>query len=168
MVLLKTTTDSPREIAVNPIKKFLYWIDYGQYPKIEKAYLDGTNRIPIVVTGISSPRDLAIDIETHDVYWVDSKEDAIQMMPWMPPPLRPWTPFRNPTHGAGLLPPHRQSPRRHTTDGGPLPHPPPPPPWSHRRTSTWMPSTWTSPPGRRTPLGCHRPACRELRRVMGM
>ncbi|KFM82299.1 Low-density lipoprotein receptor-related protein 2, partial [Stegodyphus mimosarum] len=78
MVLLKTTTDSPREIAVNPIKRYLYWIDYGQYPKIEQAFLDGTNRTPIVVTSISSPRDLTIDIETHDVYWVDSKEDAVQ------------------------------------------------------------------------------------------
>ncbi|KAG1701225.1 Low-density lipoprotein receptor-related protein 2 [Nymphon striatum] len=78
MVLLKTTTDSPREIAVNPIKRYLYWIDYGQYPKIEKALLDCSNRTPIVVTGISNPRDLTIDISTHDVYWVDSREDAIQ------------------------------------------------------------------------------------------
>ncbi|XP_013773508.1 low-density lipoprotein receptor-related protein 2-like isoform X2 [Limulus polyphemus] len=78
LVLLKTTTDSPREIAVNPIKRFLYWIDYGQYPKIEKSLLDGTNRTPIVVSGISNPRDLTIDITTHNVYWVDSREDAIQ------------------------------------------------------------------------------------------
>jgi low density lipoprotein-related protein 2 len=78
MVLVKTTTDAPREIAVNPIKRFLYWIDYGQFPKIEKALLDGSNRTPIVVTGISNPRDLTIDIVTHDVYWVDAREDAIQ------------------------------------------------------------------------------------------
>ena len=78
MVLVKTTTDAPREVAVNPIKRFLYWIDYGQFPKIERAYLDGTNRTPIVVTGISNPRDLTIDIATHDVYWVDAREDAIQ------------------------------------------------------------------------------------------
>ncbi|UYV70470.1 hypothetical protein LAZ67_7003147 [Cordylochernes scorpioides] len=78
MILVKTTTDSPREIAVNPIKRYLYWIDYGQFPKIERALLDGSNRTSIVVTGISNPRDLTIDIETHDVYWVDSREDAIQ------------------------------------------------------------------------------------------
>ncbi|XP_015909717.1 low-density lipoprotein receptor-related protein 2 isoform X1 [Parasteatoda tepidariorum] len=78
MVLLKTTTDSPRELAVNPIKRYLYWIDYGHYPKIERALLDGTHREAIVVNQISSPRDLTIDIETHDVYWVDSKEDAVQ------------------------------------------------------------------------------------------
>ncbi|RWS16465.1 low-density lipoprotein receptor-related protein 2-like protein [Dinothrombium tinctorium] len=77
-VLVKTTTDAPRELAVNPIKRYLYWIDYGQFPKIEKAFLDGTNRTPIVVSGISNPRDLTIDIATHDVYWVDAREDAIQ------------------------------------------------------------------------------------------
>ncbi|CAM1327224.1 Uncharacterised protein PB.8386, partial [Pycnogonum litorale] len=78
MVLLKTTTDSPRQIAVNPIRRYLYWIDYGQYPKIEKALLDCSNRTPIVTTGISNPRDLTIDILSHDVFWVDSREDAIQ------------------------------------------------------------------------------------------
>lgn len=82
MVLLKTTTDSPREIAVDPIKRYLFWIDYGQFPKIERAYLDGTNRVPIVSSGISFPRDLTVDINTHDVYWVDAKEDAIQKISW--------------------------------------------------------------------------------------
>ena len=82
MVLLKTTTDAPREIAVDPIKRYLFWIDYGQFPKIERAYLDGTNRTPIVSSGISYPRDLTVDVQTHDVYWVDVKEDAIQKISW--------------------------------------------------------------------------------------
>lgn len=77
-VLLKTTTDTPRELAVNPIKRLLYWIDYGQYPRIGKAFLDGSKWTPVVTSGISNPRDLTIDIATHDVYWVDSKLDMIQ------------------------------------------------------------------------------------------
>lgn len=60
-------------------KSFLYWIDAGQYPKIEKSMLDGSSRTAIVVTGISSPRDLTIDMNNHDLYWVDSQEDAIQV-----------------------------------------------------------------------------------------
>uniref|UniRef100_T1IUN7 EGF-like domain-containing protein n=1 Tax=Strigamia maritima TaxID=126957 RepID=T1IUN7_STRMM len=78
LVLLKTSSDQPREIVVNPIKRYLYWIDYGQYPKIERALLDATNRTPIVSTGIYSPRDLVVDFQTHDLYWVDSQEDAIE------------------------------------------------------------------------------------------
>ncbi|GAB6028318.1 hypothetical protein CHUAL_002491 [Chamberlinius hualienensis] len=78
LVLVKTSTDEPREIAVNPIKRYLYWIDAGQYPKIEKAMLDGTSRETIVVSDISSPRDLTVDMQTHDLYWVDSQEDSIE------------------------------------------------------------------------------------------
>ncbi|XP_060535234.1 low-density lipoprotein receptor-related protein 2 [Cylas formicarius] len=77
-VLVKTTTDAPRELAVNPIKRILYWIDYGQYPRIGRAYLDGTGWTPLVTSGISNPRDLTVDAITHDVYWVDSKLDTIQ------------------------------------------------------------------------------------------
>ncbi|XP_066588132.1 low-density lipoprotein receptor-related protein 2 isoform X2 [Prorops nasuta] len=77
-VLVKTTTDAPRELAVNPVKRLLYWIDYGQYPRIGKAFLDGSEWLPIVTSGISTPRDLTIDPATHDVYWVDSKLDMIQ------------------------------------------------------------------------------------------
>lgn len=77
-VLIKTTSDAPRELAVNPIKRLLYWIDYGQYPRIGKAYLDGSNWTPVVTSGISNPRDLTVDMLTHDVYWVDSKLDMIQ------------------------------------------------------------------------------------------
>lgn len=77
-VLIKTTTDSPRELAVNPLKRLLYWIDYGQYPRIGKCHLDGSNWTPIVTSGVSNPRDLAIDMLTHDVFWVDSKLDTIQ------------------------------------------------------------------------------------------
>ena len=77
-VVVKTTIDTPRELAVNPIRRMLYWIDYGQYPRIGKAFLDGSNWKPIVTSGISTPRDLTIDFATHDVYWVDSKLDTIQ------------------------------------------------------------------------------------------
>ncbi|XP_015791351.1 low-density lipoprotein receptor-related protein 2 [Tetranychus urticae] len=78
MVIFKTTTDQPRALAVNPIKRYIYWIDYGPYPKIERALLDGTNRTSIVSRDIGQPRDLTIDMVTHDIYWVDTKFDAIQ------------------------------------------------------------------------------------------
>ena len=77
-VLVKTTTDSPREISVNPLKRLIYWLDYGQIPKIGKVYLDGSEWTPIITSGISNPKDLTIDMQTHDVFWVDSKLDTIQ------------------------------------------------------------------------------------------
>ena len=83
MELIRSTKESPRELAVNPIKRYLYWIDNGQFPVIGKALLDGTQWTPLVTSGISSPRDLTIDMQTHDVYWVDSREDAIQKISYL-------------------------------------------------------------------------------------
>jgi low density lipoprotein-related protein 2 len=55
----------------------LYWIDNGQFPVIGKALFDGTRWTPLVTSGISSPKDLTVDMQTHDVYWVNSREDAV-------------------------------------------------------------------------------------------
>lgn len=66
------------EIKIVLFFRYLYWIDYGQYPRIGKAYLDASNWTPVVTSGISNPRDLTVDMLTHDVYWVDSKLDMIQ------------------------------------------------------------------------------------------
>ena len=57
--------------------KFIYWLDYGQFPMIASAWLGGSNRKPLVTTRISNPRDLTIDMQTHALFWVDSQEDAI-------------------------------------------------------------------------------------------
>ena len=55
----------------------MYWIDYGQFPAVGSCYLDGSNWKPLVTSGIGNPRDITVDINTHDVYWVDSRLDTI-------------------------------------------------------------------------------------------
>lgn len=59
------------------LPRYLYWLDYGQFPMLGRSFLDGTDWKPIVIDRISNPRDLTIDIFNNDVYWVDSKLDAI-------------------------------------------------------------------------------------------
>ncbi|KPP76751.1 low-density lipoprotein receptor-related protein 2-like, partial [Scleropages formosus] len=76
-VLLKTTVDMPRHIIVDPKSRYLFWADYGQNPKIERAFLDGTNRTVLVSSGIITPRGLALDYQTGYVYWVDDSLDMI-------------------------------------------------------------------------------------------
>lgn len=51
----------------------------GQTARIERSLLDGSNRTVLVRSGISLPRAIAIDFATHDVYWIDSVVDAIQV-----------------------------------------------------------------------------------------
>ena len=57
--------------------RYLYWIDYGQFPMIARSWLDGSHRESIVTERISNPTDISIDIATHDVFWVDTQQDAI-------------------------------------------------------------------------------------------
>uniref|UniRef100_A0A3B4FEE2 Low-density lipoprotein receptor-related protein 2 n=1 Tax=Pundamilia nyererei TaxID=303518 RepID=A0A3B4FEE2_9CICH len=76
-VLLKTQVDMPRHIIVDPRNRYLFWADYGQNPKIERALLDGTNRTVLVSSGIITPRGLALDFQTGYVYWVDDSLDMI-------------------------------------------------------------------------------------------
>ena len=66
-------------LQIKCLFRLLYWIDGGQFPKIERANLDGTGRVAMVTSGIVQPRDITVDIATHDVYWVDSAADAIQV-----------------------------------------------------------------------------------------
>ncbi|XP_072435638.1 low-density lipoprotein receptor-related protein 2a isoform X2 [Chiloscyllium punctatum] len=76
-VLLKTTVDQPRHIVVNPKIRYIFWADYGQNPKIERALLDGSNRTVLVDDGIVMPRGLAVDHTNNYIYWVDDSLDLI-------------------------------------------------------------------------------------------
>ncbi|XP_048725147.2 low-density lipoprotein receptor-related protein 2 isoform X1 [Caretta caretta] len=76
-VLLKTRVDMPRHIVVDPKTRYLFWADYGQNPKIERAFLDCTNRTVLVSEGIVTPRGLAVDHSNGYVYWVDDSLDMI-------------------------------------------------------------------------------------------
>ena len=32
--------------------------------------------------GISTPRDIAVDVQTHDVFWVDTVTDVLEKIDW--------------------------------------------------------------------------------------
>ena len=57
--------------------RYLYWTDYGQTPKIERALLDASNRTILATTGVVHPVGLVIDYNTHELYWADDKESTI-------------------------------------------------------------------------------------------
>lgn len=77
-VIYNTDTEAPRELAVDPLIRYLYWIDAGQFPKIWRSRLDGSDRKAIISSDLFTPRDLVVDITTHDVYWCDSIGDLIK------------------------------------------------------------------------------------------
>lgn len=82
LTIFKSNSDSPSSIAVNPKLRFLYWIDKGQFAKLERSYLNGSNRTTLIKTDMVSPTDLFIEVRTGDIYWSDNTKDRIEKCDW--------------------------------------------------------------------------------------
>ena len=61
-----------------PLHSFMFWTDWGRYPKIERAGLDGSVRTIIADTNLTFPNGLALDYDNHLIYWVDAGESAVE------------------------------------------------------------------------------------------
>ena len=57
----------------------MFWTDWGEIPKIERASLDGTARIIIVDSGIKWPNGIACHIEEQKIFWGDAGTDKIEV-----------------------------------------------------------------------------------------
>lgn len=55
----------------------MFWSEWGANPRIERAGMDGSDRMQIVTTKIFWPNGLTLDIPTQRVYFADSKLDFI-------------------------------------------------------------------------------------------
>ena len=71
----------PTSIALDPEKGLMFWTDAGLDPKIEVAWMDGSQRKTLVSDKIDTPMGLTIDYYMdHTLYWVDSKLNTINTM----------------------------------------------------------------------------------------
>lgn len=57
----------------------MYWTDWGETPKIEKAGMDGSalTRSVIIQSDISWPNGLTLDYDSSKIYWADAKLNLI-------------------------------------------------------------------------------------------
>ena len=51
----------------------MFWTDWGEEPKIERAEMDASNRQSIIQQGIYWPNGLTIDYSAQKIYWTDAK-----------------------------------------------------------------------------------------------
>ncbi|XP_013395341.1 low-density lipoprotein receptor-related protein 4-like [Lingula anatina] len=58
--------------------RYMFWTDWGNTPKIERAFMDGTNRRVLVNTELGWPNGLALDYEMERIFWLDAKLDKIE------------------------------------------------------------------------------------------
>lgn len=50
----------------------MFWSDWGQNPRIERAFMDGTVRSAIISTKLYWPYGLALDYTTQRLYFADA------------------------------------------------------------------------------------------------
>ncbi|XP_074490741.1 low-density lipoprotein receptor-related protein 8-like isoform X1 [Sebastes fasciatus] len=68
---LITGLDKPSAVAVDPLQGLLFWAQCGSSPKIERASLDGRDRMDLVTSSIRHPAALSLDMPRQLLYWVD-------------------------------------------------------------------------------------------------
>nr|XP_049697020.1 low-density lipoprotein receptor-related protein 6 [Helicoverpa armigera] len=74
-VLFWSEVDLARAIAVVPKEGLMFWTDWGEVPKIERAGMNGdpASRKIIVKENIFWPNGITIDYDNNLIYWVDAK-----------------------------------------------------------------------------------------------
>lgn len=81
-VLFWSDIYQPRAIALVPMKGILFWTDWGDVPKIERAAMNGdseTRRV-IVSDHIFWPNGLTVDYASELIYWTDGRLKFIAVM----------------------------------------------------------------------------------------
>ena len=56
----------------------MYWTDWGENPRIERAGMDGSEREVLVHLNLTWPNGLAIDHEQGRMYWADAGTKMIE------------------------------------------------------------------------------------------
>lgn len=78
------TEDFTDSVLLVPFR-YMYWTDWGEVPKIERADLDGMERVVMVNTSLGWPNGLALDYDERKIYWGDAKTDKIEVGVWSLP-----------------------------------------------------------------------------------
>ncbi|NP_001291525.1 vitellogenin receptor precursor [Solenopsis invicta] len=76
-VLIKDT-DKPTGVALLPTQGKMYWSDWGTFPHIAVAGMDGKNVRIFVNVKLEWPKSVTIDYPNERLYWVDAKSKMIE------------------------------------------------------------------------------------------
>ncbi|RNA22803.1 Low-density lipo receptor-related 2 [Brachionus plicatilis] len=76
----KANVTNPRGVVLDPRSehRLIFWTDWGKYPRIERASMDGTNRTVLISTKLYWPNGLAIDMVRERIYFADAHLDYIE------------------------------------------------------------------------------------------
>ncbi|XP_040568074.1 low-density lipoprotein receptor-related protein 8 isoform X1 [Lepeophtheirus salmonis] len=69
--------EEPRSIALHPAKGWMFWSDWGEDPKIERAGMDGSHRETIISETLRWPNGITLDLVLDKLYWIDAKLNIV-------------------------------------------------------------------------------------------
>jgi hypothetical protein len=75
--IITDALEEPRAISLHPEKGWMFWSDWGEHPKIERAGMDGSHRSASVTESVRWPNGLTLDLVLDRVYWIDAKLNLI-------------------------------------------------------------------------------------------
>ena len=64
-------------IIFNHHYSWIFWSDWGENPRIERAGMDGSHRQTIISDTVRWPNGLTLDLVMERVYWIDAKLNLI-------------------------------------------------------------------------------------------
>lgn len=78
-IVVENNLGSPRGMALDPLRGFLFFTRYGvSPPALERCLLDGTSRKIIVEYKILYPYRITLDLPNQRLYWVDHYLDFVE------------------------------------------------------------------------------------------
>jgi low-density lipoprotein receptor-related protein 4 len=70
----------PLDIVVNPIQGLMFWSDWSETPLIERASMDGSERLSIISENLFHPNGLTIDYSNNRLYFVDAGTKVLEFV----------------------------------------------------------------------------------------
>ncbi|XP_052130857.1 prolow-density lipoprotein receptor-related protein 1 isoform X2 [Frankliniella occidentalis] len=78
-IIVDVNIGKPRGIALDPTKGYMFFTKWGTaQPSLERAKMDGTERITLVDRRIVYPYGVSVDFPNQHVYWVDTFLDCVE------------------------------------------------------------------------------------------
>lgn len=76
---MATGLESPRAIALHYPAGLVFWSDWGHNARIERANMDGGERMTVIADDLIWPNGLSVDVIGNKIYWNDAKRHVIEM-----------------------------------------------------------------------------------------
>nr|XP_034317565.1 low-density lipoprotein receptor-related protein 2 isoform X4 [Crassostrea gigas] len=77
-VIVQQDLNQPEGLALDPVNRFMFFSDNDPNSRIEKASLDGRDRVVIVHRGLSRVLALTVDLDNKKLYWADYGRQTLE------------------------------------------------------------------------------------------